>query len=114
MWLFDVLYFPAAWSQQVNGPLYQYVALVLQASQAHNVTAPGCRKYNVPSGNITIENPMDTFYPNVITYSQFAISGADNFNDYNTTVKDVFDIVVKTTREVSPTCKISVIQLCLC
>ena len=86
----------------MNGFLYEFVGLVLQASQAYNLPVPGGRKYNVPSEKITIEVITATFYPN---YTQAAIAGADDFSDDNATIKDVFDIIVETTREVTPTCK---------
>ena len=92
------------WSESVNGFLYEYVALVLQASQAYNVTIPGCRKYNVPSGKITIDETAVTPTPNRTTYSEAAITGADDLNDANVTIRDVFDIFVENTREISPTC----------
>ncbi|KAF9793491.1 Alpha/Beta hydrolase protein [Thelephora terrestris] len=102
-WLFNLLYLPMTWSEGVNGFLYEYVALVLQASQAHNVTIPGGRKYNVPPGNITIDDTADTFFPNRTSYSQAAIAGADDFEDGNTTISNIFDIIVENTREVTPT-----------
>ena len=104
VWLFNLLYSPTTWSESVNGFLYEYVALVLQASQAYNVTIPGCGKYNVPSGNITIDDTVENYYPTRVSYSQSAIVGADNFNDANTTIRDVFDIFVGNTRELTPTC----------
>ena len=96
----------------MNGLVYQIVALVLQASQAHNVTINGGHKYNIPSGNITI-NPSPfgaTSAPNLTSYSTAAISGADDFNDDNTTIRDLFDIIVNTTREVTPTCKFPIVH----
>ena len=93
----------------MNGFLYEFVGLVLQASQAHNVTAPGGRKYNVPSENIVIDDTVATFRPNVTSYSQVAIAGADDFNDGNTTIGDIFDIIVENTREVTPACNLSTI-----
>ena len=95
----------------MNSFLYAYVALVMQASQAHNVPIPGGRKYNVPSGNITIDDTVDTFYPNRTSYSQAAIAGSDDFSYGNTTTKDAFDIIVENTREVSPTCKSRTVRL---
>jgi hypothetical protein len=78
------------------------VGLVLQASQAHNVSVPCGRKYNVPSEKITIEDTGASFYPN---YTEVAIAGADDFNDGSTTIRDIFDYIVEVTREVTPTCK---------
>jgi hypothetical protein len=106
-WLLSVLFAPSVWSQKVNGYLYQYVALALQTSQAHSIKIAGGRKYNVPSGNIALEDPFEGEpHPNVTTYSEYAISGAD-FSDGSATVKEVFDIVVKTTREITPTCELT-------
>ena len=103
-----MLYSPSMWSEKVNGYLYQYVALALQISQAHNITIAGCREYNVPSEDITLENPPEAeLQPSAMSYSQYAISGADDFNDEMVTVKEVFDVVVKTTRKITPTCESS-------
>lgn len=88
----------------MNGFLYQYVALAMQASQVYNVTIPGGRKYNVPSGNITFDDSIEADYPNQFSYSTEAIAGADDFMDGNTTVRDIFDLIVENTREVTPTC----------
>jgi hypothetical protein len=94
----------------VNGFLYAYVALVLQASQTYNVTTPGGHKYNIPSGNITIDNTVATFYPKMTSYTQIAITGADDYSDSDTTVNDIFNLIVKNTREISPTCRSSAIH----
>ena len=99
------------WSEGLNGFLYEYVALVLQASQAYNVTIPGGRKYNVPSGKITIYEAAETFSSNRTSYSQVAIAGADDFDDGNTTIKDVFDIIVENTREITPACTFFTIRI---
>jgi hypothetical protein len=96
------------WSDSVNGFLYEFVALVLQASQAHNITIPGCPKYNVPSGNITLDDTIAVSYPNKTSYSDAAIAGVDNFNDDNTTIREIFDVVVEVTRELTPTGELSI------
>lgn len=95
------------WSAEVNGFLYEFVGLVLQASQTYNVPVPCGRKYNVPLEKITIDDTVATFYPNVTSYTQLAIAGADDFMDGKTTIKDIFDIIVKTTREVTSACEAS-------
>ena len=86
-----------------QGDVYQILALVLQAAQAHNVTVPGGKKYNVPSGNITFNNTAST---NLTSYSLVAIIGADDFRDNNTKVKDIFDTFVEITRDITPTCEV--------
>ena len=57
--LLSVVYTPETWSNDVNTDVYAFVDLVLQASKALNITIPGCEKYNVPTGNITLNFPPD-------------------------------------------------------
>ena len=92
------------WSDSVNGFIYQFVALVLQAAQAHNVTTNGGVKYNVPSGNITIDGTGNSSSPSLTSYSTAAIIGADDFDDEDITLTEAFDIIVNITRQVTPTC----------
>ena len=92
------------WSDYVNNHIYQLVAFVLQASQAHNITIDGGVKYNVPSGNIVIDGMGNTSPPNLTSYTTAAVIGVDDFNDDNTTLNGVFDIIVNTTRQITPTC----------
>lgn len=80
------------------------MALVLQASQAHNITIEGGAKYNLPSGNIPTDGMGNAPPPGLTSYTSTAIIGADDFNDDSTTLNQVFDIIVNTTRYVSPTC----------
>ena len=91
----------------MNTDVYGFVALVLQAAQALNIAPPGGRKYNVPTGNITLNIDMT---PTLVSYSHVAISGADDFADGGVTIKDVFDVIVSTTREVTPTCRFSTLN----
>jgi len=91
----------------MNRGVYQVAALVLQAAETYNVTHTigGGRKYNVPSENITFDDPP--LYLPSFTYSQSAIAGADDFSDDDTTIEDLFDLIVSVTRKVTPTCEIS-------
>ena len=101
----------------MNAYVYQLVTVVLQTAQAHNVTVPGGEKYNVPSVNITDPaGPVDpsTVPPtNLTSYTTTAISGADDFEDDKITIKDVFDIIVQTTRKVTPTCMFLIVGSCM-
>jgi hypothetical protein len=94
----------------VNTDLYAFVALVLQAAQALNITAPGGHNYNVPTGTINNTLTGDSTPPTLTDYTQVAIAGADDFADGGVTIKDVFDIIVSNTREVTPTCRFSPIS----
>ena len=90
----------------MNDVTYNFVASILQTSQAHNVTIDGGDKYNIPSEEVTIDESI--FAPqSLISHALEAISGADNFNDDNTTIREVFDSLVNNTREVTPTCEFS-------
>ena len=104
VWLFDIMLTPTIWSGSVNGFLYEYVALVLQASQVYNVTIPGFRKYNVPSGKITLDDAVDNSSPTRVSYSRAAIPASDDFKDTDVTLRDVFGVFVENTRELTPTC----------
>ena len=115
-WLFNVLLTPSVWSEYVNGWLYQAVGFILQTARANNITVPCNRKYNVPSGNITVGPPPSPPLgpppiPGLTPYTMVAIPGADDFSDNKTTIKDIFDAIVDTTREVTPTCMSSVAGL---
>ena len=114
-YLFNVLYLPATWSGSININVYQVVAYVLQTAQAYNVTIDGGVKYNIPSEQVTIDETFlseaGTVAPqNLTSYSATAISGADNFNDDDVTIKDVFDVIVNNTREITPTCKFPIVR----
>ena len=98
---------PTGWSEEVNGFLYEYAALVLQGAQVHSIPTPEGRKYNVPAGKITIDTTVNV--PNRISYSPAAIIGADDFNDDNTTIGDFFGTIVENTRGLTPTCKASTV-----
>lgn len=92
------------WSEYVNGYVYQFVASVLRASQAHNITIDGGVKYNVPSGSIVIDGIGNSSPPALTSYTTTAIIGADDFDDDDTTLSEVFDIFVNVTRQITPTC----------
>ena len=96
----------------MNTYVYQTVALVLQIAQAHNVTVSGCHKYNVPSGNITdLSSSTQPSASSLTSYSLAAITGADDFRDNRTTIKDLFDTIVYNTRKITPTCTFPIVGL---
>ena len=113
VYIFNLLYAPTSWSDQVNNDVYQIVAAVLQLAQDHNVTLSGGAKYSVPSGDFSIhKTPLSTIGAappqNLTSYALAAISGADNFNDDNVVIKDLFDAVVSNTRQVTASCEFHV------
>ena len=95
----------------MNNEVYPVAVSLLQLAQAQNVPVPGGRHYTLPSENISYPIPLDAISPPDLTsYTWVAISGADDFGDSRTTIKDIFDIIVETTREVTPTCEFPVIR----
>lgn len=88
----------------MNGYVYQFVAFVLQASQARGIAIEGGAKYNVPSGNVTVTETGNPPSSDLTSYTMDATIGADDFNDDNVTIAGLFDIVVDFTRQVTPTC----------
>ena len=95
----------------MNNEVYPVLVSLLQLAQAQNVPVPGGRHYNLPSQNITHPIPPDVISPPGLTsYAWVAISSADDFEDSKTTIKDIFDIIVETTREVTATCEFPVID----
>jgi hypothetical protein len=95
----------------VNGDLYRLVVLILQAAEAHNITVGGGSQYNVPSGNFTFNLPsVPATSESLTSYTQAAICGADNFNDDDVIVRDVFDTIVDITREITPTCEFPIVH----
>lgn len=91
----------------MNTDVYAFVALVLQASKALNITILGCEKYNIPTGNITLNDSGSNSPPTLVSYTSEAIVGADDFVDSGVTIKDVFDVIVSITRDTTPTCTFS-------
>lgn len=97
----------------MNSDIYTFVASILQIAQAHNVTVDRSARYNVPSGTINASSLSDAPSPNLTSYTEAAIVGADDFNDGSTTITDVFDIIVNITRQVTPTCEFPIVRLYL-
>ena len=95
----------------MNDDIYRFVGFILQTAQAHNITIDGCPKYNVLSGEFMISSEAPS--PNLTSYSATAISGADDFRDGDVTIRDVLDVIVNNTREVTATCEFFAIRLYL-
>ena len=113
--LFALLYSPTAWAEHCNNEVYQIIGLILQTAAAHNVTLGGDTKFDVPSGKFALDKSRlggsGAAPGGLISYSSVAIAGADNFNDDSVTISDVFDFIVENTRQVTPTCELSVVRL---
>ena len=76
--LYGLLYTPMIWSDYVNGYIYQFVVFTLQAAQTHNITIDRGVEYNLPSGNITVDEIGNSSSPNLTSYSTAAAIGMDD------------------------------------
>ena len=104
-----MLYSPASWSEAVNTEIYPAVVAIIQIAQANNFTIGGDARYNVPSGKVDLgkaflRGASAAAPPPLTSYSITAINGADKFNDDAVVIKDVFDVVVSNTRDITATC----------
>lgn len=106
----ETLHNPQEWSAFTNRALYPLVARLFQAAQAHNIPLSDDKDivYHVPSGTVDFDASLMQSWPPPGTLRSFAfdaIVGADNNNDDTVTMKDVFDVIINTTKTVSPSCK---------
>lgn len=102
---------PGLWSGFANEALYPLVINLFQVAQAHNVPLSDDKSivYHVPSETVEFDPYLmwpGLYPPGTLRSFVFdAVVGADNTNDTWVTMRDVFDVLVDTTRNISPTCK---------
>jgi len=97
--LLSALSFPEDWPVVANQFAYTAIVAILTAGRAHGFTDP----YVLP------ENPVEPFPQNSSglppsSNSIEAIAGADGAASNGVPLKEVFDVIVATTRDITPTC----------
>ena len=97
--LFSALYFPADWPTIANQVAYPAIVAILTAGRAYGFTDPYILPEN-PVGSL----PVNSTDPSPYSHSLEAITGADGAVSNGVPLKKVFDDLVATTRDVSPTC----------
>lgn len=87
------------------------MASLFQVAKAHNISLSEDKSivYQVPSEKVEFDPSLmlpSDFHPGTLKSFAFdAIIGADNNHDAAVTMKDVFDVIVDSTRTVSPSCE---------
>ena len=104
--LFTSLYFPEDWPTFVNQQVYPALVAILTAGRAYNFADP----YILPKASVAppLEVPSDV----PTSSSADAITGADGAQSNSVSTKEVFEAIVRTTRNRSPTCT-SFILVCI-
>ena len=96
--LFNGLYFPTNWPTFVNQQVYPALVAILTAGRAYNFTDP----YVLPKNPVGI---LPGTPPDAPTSSSTdAIAGADGVLSNGVSIKKVFQDLVRTTRNRTPTC----------
>ena len=101
--VFVTLYFPGYWSIIANQILYPLIHSIHRSARAANITTG--------VGDLVEEVQVDRkllekmLLQPPVSHSATAIYAADSWASDNSTTKDVYDMIVKTSREVSPMCK---------
>ena len=96
--LFNGLYFPGDWPTFVNQQVYPVLVAILTAGRAYGFTDPYILPTN-PVGSLP-DTPSDV----PASSSTDAIAGADGALSNGVSMKKVFQDLVRTTRNRTPTC----------
>jgi len=98
------------WSAFANETLYPFIAGIFQFAQAHNVSLSDDKSvvYHLPSQAIEFDPSLMWDGPppgSLRSFAFDAIIGADSRDDEGVTMKDVFDVIVNTTQNITPSCE---------
>lgn len=94
--LFSLLYFPAAWQTITNEQMYPILTAILIAGRTHGFAD----SYTLPDKPVASPpEPLSS-----LSYSIYAIIGADGAASNGVPLTDVFKDIVATTRDRTPTC----------
>ena len=101
--LFFALLTPGIWGYLVNEVLYPLIHNIHRSAKAANITTgvdtlPEEVQVNAKLLQKILQQPP-------LSHSATAIYAADSWASDNSTTKDVYDMIVKTSREVSPMCR---------
>lgn len=104
--MFVTLYAPGAWGPIANEILYPLIHNIQRSAKSANATTSGLIAANLADEDIHVnENLLQKILRQPPqSYSTTAIYAADSWASDNSTTRDVYDMIVKTSREVSPMC----------
>lgn len=100
------MYWPGIWPFIANEVLYPLIHNIHQSAREAGITA-GVPALNLLGEEIQVnEKLFDKISRQPpLSHSTTAIYAADSWESDNSTTKDVYDMIVKTSREVSPMCE---------
>lgn len=103
--VFVTLYAPGIWSRIANQVLYPLIHNIHRSAGKTNVT-PGVTVTNLFDEEVEVNKKLlDKMLQQApLSHSTTAIYAADSWESENSTTKDIYDMIVKTSREVSPMC----------
>ena len=98
------LYVPGIWASIANEVLYPLIYSIHQSARAANITT---RVADLPCEEVRVNTKLleKVLRQPPLSHSTTAIYAADSWESDNSTTRDVYDMVAKTSREVSPMCK---------
>ena len=102
--VFGTLYSPGVWSPIANEVLYPLIHNIHRSARAAKITTGVT---NLLDEEVRVNRKLlkKILQQLPLSHSITAIYGADSWESENSTTKDVYDMIVKTSREVSPMCR---------
>jgi len=97
------MYAPGVWSSIANEVLYPLIHNIHRSARAADITTGAA---NLLDEEVQVNRKLLKILQQLpLSHSTTGIYAADSWESENSTTKDVYDMVVKTSREVSPMCK---------
>ena len=100
--VFSALYAPGVWSSISNEVLYPLIRSIHESARAANIANV---LVTLLDEEVQVNRKLLKILQQLpLSHSTTAIYAADSWESDNSTTKDVYDMIVKTSREVSPMC----------
>ena len=94
---------PGVWSTIANEVLYPLIHNIHRSAKAANIATDAV---NLLDEEVQVNRKLfKTLHQLPLSHSATGIYAADSWESDNSTTKDVYDMVVKISREVSPMCR---------
>ena len=97
-------YVPGMWASITNEVLYPLIYNIHRSARAAGITT-GVADLPREKVRVNVRLLEKILHQPPLSHSMTAIYAADGWESDNSTTKDVYDMVAKTSREVSPMCK---------
>ena len=104
VWTFSALYAPGSWSPIANEILYPLIHNIHRSARKANITT-GVTNLLEEEVQVNRKLLKKISRQPPLSQSTIAIYAADCWKSDNSTTRDVYDTIVKTSREVTPMCR---------